>query len=127
MEKISLAFNDAPKWGAQPMWGSTPHFFILIAGLRNHMNSALQDIVNQEIAQLGFSVFEIKQRGTRSRPILEVRITRHDGEGVTIEDCARASRAIEARLDADKTLGEFYTLEVSSPGIRDDVEINWKR
>ncbi len=109
------------------MWGSTPHFFILITGLRNHMNSALQDIVAQEIAPLGFDVFEVKQRGTRSRPILEVRITRQDGQGITIDDCASVSRAIEARLDSDKSFGEFYTLEVSSPGIRDDVEINWKR
>ncbi len=35
--------------------------------------------------------------------------------------------AIEEQLDAGKPLGEFYTLEVSSPGIRDDAEINWKR
>jgi len=27
----------------------------------------------------------------------------------------------------DESLGEFYTLEVSSPGISDDAEINWKR
>ncbi len=91
------------------------------------MNPALQDIVNQEIAPLGYVVFELRQRGTRSRPLLEIRITRQDGQGITVDDCARASRAIEARLDADKTMGEFYMLEVSSPGIRDDVEINWKR
>jgi ribosome maturation factor RimP len=91
------------------------------------MNQTLQDIVAQEIAPLGFDVFEIKQRGTRSRPLLEVRIVRQDGQSVTVDDCARASRAIEARLDADKSLGDFYTLEVSSPGIRDDAEINWKR
>jgi ribosome maturation factor RimP len=59
--------------------------------------------------------------------VLEIRITRRDGEGISAGDCARASRAIEECLDADKSLGEFYTLEVSSPGIRDDAEINWKR
>jgi ribosome maturation factor RimP len=91
------------------------------------MNPALQDVVSQAIAALGFDVFSVQQRGTRSRSVLEVRITRRDGEGITAGDCARASRAIEERLDADKSLGEFYTLEVSSPGIRDDAEINWKR
>ena len=59
--------------------------------------------------------------------MLEVRIARRDGEAVTAGDCAQASRAIEERLDVDKSLGEFYTLEVSSPGIRDDTDINWKR
>jgi ribosome maturation factor RimP len=91
------------------------------------MNPALQDVVVQAIAPLGFDVFGLRQRGTRSRSVLEVRITRRDGEGITAGDCARASRAIEEILDRDKTLGEFYTLEVSSPGISDDAEINWKR
>jgi ribosome maturation factor RimP len=91
------------------------------------MNPALQDIVAQVIAPLGFEIFEIRQRGSRSRPLLDIRIARHDGAPVTIADCTQASRAIEAQLDTDKTLGEFYTLEVSSPGVRDDAEINWKR
>lgn len=91
------------------------------------MNPALQDVVAQAITPLGFDVFSVLQRGTRSRPILEVRIARRDGEAVSVSDCAHASRAIEEQLDAGKSLGEFYTLEVSSPGIRDDAEINWKR
>ena len=91
------------------------------------MNPAVQDIVTQSIAPLGFAIFEIKQRGTRTRPLLEVRIMRQDGNPVTVDDCASASRAIEARLDAEKTLGDFYTLEVSSPGVRDDAELTWKR
>ena len=91
------------------------------------MNPVLQDVVGQAIAPLRFDVFSLLQRGTKSRAVLEVRITRRDGEGVTAGDCARASRAIEERLEADGSLGEFYTLEVSSPGIRDDADINWKR
>jgi ribosome maturation factor RimP len=91
------------------------------------MNPVLQDVVAQAIAPLGFDVFSLRQRGTRSRSVLEVRITRRDSEAITAGDCARASRAIEEHLDADTSLGEFYTLEVSSPGIRDDAEINWKR
>ena len=91
------------------------------------MNPALQDVVVQAIAPLGFDVSSVRQSGNRSRALLEVRITRRDGEGVTAGDCARASRAIEEQLDSNKSLGEFYTLEVSSPGISDDAEINWKR
>ena len=91
------------------------------------MNPALQDIVAQAVTPLGFNIFELKQRGSRARPLLDVRITRQDEAPVTVADCAQASRAIEAQLDADKSLGEFYILEVSSPGIRDDAELNWKR
>ena len=91
------------------------------------MNPALQDLVSQAIAPLGFAVFTLRQRGSRTRPVLEVRIARNDDGPVTVDDCARASRAIEEQLDSGRALGEFYTLEVSSPGIRDDAEINWKK
>jgi ribosome maturation factor RimP len=91
------------------------------------MSPVLQDVITQVITPLGFTLFGLRQRGTKSRPLLEVRIARLDGQRIAVEDCATVSRAIEARLDADKTLGDFYTLEVSSPGIQDDAEINWKR
>jgi ribosome maturation factor RimP len=81
------------------------------------MSEALQDIVVHELEPLGLELFELHSRGTRSRPVLDVRIERKDGEKVTVEDCARASRAIEARLDEGKAVAEKYVLEVSSPGV----------
>jgi ribosome maturation factor RimP len=81
------------------------------------MSVALQDIVVDELAPLGLELFELHSRGTKSRPILDVRIERKDGENVTVEDCARASRAIKAKLDEGNTAGTRYVLEVSSPGV----------
>jgi ribosome maturation factor RimP len=60
---------------------------------------------------------ELRRGGSRSRPTIDVRIERRDGMAVTVDDCARASRALEARLDADRSLGDRYVLEVSSPGV----------
>lgn len=37
--------------------------------------------------------------------------------GVTVEDCVRVSRYMEAYLDADARVPESYSLEVSSPGV----------
>ena len=37
--------------------------------------------------------------------------------GVTIEDCERMSRALEAILDVEDPIKESYILEVSSPGL----------
>ena len=37
-------------------------------------------------------------------------------DGVTVEDCAKASHQISAVLDVEDPLEEAYTLEVSSPG-----------
>lgn len=56
--------------------------------------------------------------GSKGRPVLDIRIDRADLEKVTVGDCERASRAIEARLDAAPDLvTSRYVLEVSSPGM----------
>src|SRR5213078_5039241 len=44
---------------------------------------------------------------------------------VTVADCAAASRALEAWLDADGRLGRRYVLEVSSPGL--ERPLRWHR
>ena len=81
------------------------------------MSTALQDIVIQQLEPLGLELFELHERGTKSRPLLDVRIERKDGAKITVEDCAKASRAIEAKLDEGGTVNERYVLEVSSPGV----------
>ncbi|HVF41088.1 MAG TPA: hypothetical protein VM939_14395 [Gemmatimonadaceae bacterium] len=83
------------------------------------MSEALQDVVASELLPLGLELFELRTGGTRSRPVLDVRIERKDGNKVSVEDCARASRAIEARLDSGSAeIGSNrYILEVSSPGV----------
>ncbi|WP_396206574.1 ribosome maturation factor RimP [Gemmatimonas sp.] len=80
------------------------------------MSESIEPIVAQELDGLGFELVELRRGGSRARPVLEIRIDRRDGEKVTIDDCARASRALEARLEADALVAEQYVLEVSSPG-----------
>jgi ribosome maturation factor RimP len=81
------------------------------------MNETLEAIVDAEITPLGLELFELKIGGGRGRPVLDVRVDRKDGEKVTVENCAAASRAIESKLDADGFAGGNYVLEVSSPGV----------
>ncbi len=38
-------------------------------------------------------------------------------EGISFKNCQRLSRTIEEYLDENQTLGESYTLNVSSPGV----------
>ena len=81
------------------------------------MNDALEHVVAAELDALGFDLFELRQRGSKSRPVLDLRIERRDGSRVSVDDCARVSRAVEKRLEAERFVGEKYVLEVSSPGI----------
>ena len=82
-----------------------------------------------ELEALGYELFELRQGGSKGRPVLDVRIDRRDGEKVTVDDCARASRAIEARLDSGDVVGERYVLEVSSPGVERPLRnaAEWRR
>ena len=81
------------------------------------MNEALQNVVASEIRPLGLDLFDLRISGSKGRPVLDVRVEREDGKKVTIDDCAAASRAIEAKLDAADFGGKRYVLEVSSPGV----------
>ena len=67
------------------------------------MKNALEDFVAQELDSVGYDLIELRRGGTRNRPLIEVRIDRRDGAAVTIDDCAVASRALEARLDGSGT------------------------
>ena len=81
------------------------------------MNDELERVVTTELAALGYELVEFRRRGSKSRPVLDLRVERGDGARVSVDDCVRVSRALEARLDGERLVGERYVLEVSSPGI----------
>jgi len=106
-----------------------PTFFCFGETSRKYMRDAVEDIVSDELTPLGLELFELRMGGSKGRPVLDVRIDRTDGQKVTIDDCARASRAIEARLDSASYAGTRYVLEVSSPGIERPLRnaSDWRR
>jgi ribosome maturation factor RimP len=80
--------------------------------------------IEQELADriedLGFELVEVRWGGSGQRPQLRLRIDRPGsvpGSGVTVDECASVSRALEPWLDAHDALPERYVLEVSSPGV----------
>ncbi|HKO15850.1 MAG TPA: ribosome maturation factor RimP [Gemmatimonadaceae bacterium] len=82
------------------------------------MNDDLERVVASEVDAIGYELVELRRGGTRGRPLIEVRIDRRDGQNVTVDDCAKVSRAIEGQLDGSALVAERYVLQVSSPGDR---------
>lgn len=82
---------------------------------------ALTAELERRVEELGYELVELERAGSRTRPILRLRIDLPDtlpGEpGVSLDDCARVSRALEPFLDARDDLSPRYVLEVSSPGV----------
>jgi ribosome maturation factor RimP len=95
-----------------------PTFFYSRRFPRFDVKDALEDVVVSELDAIGYDLVELRRAGTKSRPLIEVRIDRRDGGSVTVDDCTKASRALEARLDGSALVSPEYVLQVSSPGER---------
>ena len=106
-----------------------PRFFL------SSMNDDLEDLtaqVRRRVTEVGYELVDLRRRGSQTRPLLQVRVDRPDsepGRGITHQNCADVSRALERWLDEVQPLGTRYVLEVSSPGIERPVRWpeHWRR
>jgi ribosome maturation factor RimP len=78
-------------------------------------------LIEDLVAELGFELVALERAGGRRRRRLRLRIDRPDGEpgqsSVTVDDCARVSRAVRVALESGGDGDVEYILEVSSPGV----------
>ena len=93
------------------------------------MSSELETFVQQQVDGLGYDLIEFRRGGTRTRPLLDIRIDRRDGVRVSVDDCAVVSRSLEKQLDDVDIAGPDYVLEVSSPGLERPLRTvaDWRR
>jgi ribosome maturation factor RimP len=92
----------------------------------------LLDPVRRHVAELGFELVEFRRSGPPQRPLIQVRIDRPDsrpGHGVSADDCARVSRALQRLLDASAPVATRHLLQISSPGFERPVRFveHWRR
>lgn len=83
-------------------------------------DAALERELETRVEELGFELVELERAGSRARPIFRMRIDRPDsqpGQGVTVDECVRVSRALQPYMDGRPDIAERYVLEVSSPGV----------
>jgi ribosome maturation factor RimP len=99
--------------------GEVPHIFLFLSVVK----SELEIVVEGALDALGFDLVDLRRGGSRARPVVEIRIDRRDGTQVTVDDCARVSRAIEP------VVGDNTELQVSSPGADRPLktERDWRR
>jgi ribosome maturation factor RimP len=84
----------------------------------------LPDLVEElegRLERMGFELVEAAWVGSPRRPILRIKMDLPDSVpgtgGVSVDQCAKVSRALEPWLDGHPEVPERYVLEVSSPGI----------
>ncbi len=74
-----------------------------------------------QAAQVELYHWELSRAGPRARLLVYI----DSPTGVTLGDCERASRAIEALLDEHDPFAGPYVLEVSSPGVERRLWEEW--
>jgi len=100
------------------------------------LSDSLVESFRTRLEALGLELADLRIGGTQARPLVQVRIEWPPSAGpdvastpapraVSVADCAMASRALEAWLDADGPVGQRYMLEVSSPGL--ERPLRWPR
>ena len=81
----------------------------------NDLIMKVTDLIEPVIESLGIELDELEFKRMKGKALLRVFIDRKGG--VTIDDCERVSREIEAVLDVEDPIPYSYVLEVSSPGL----------
>jgi ribosome maturation factor RimP len=87
------------------------------------LNVRISEMVTSLLTEPGHFLVEVVVTGNRIQKKVVIIIDGDDG--VTIEDCAKLSRALSEVLDEEELIEENYTLEVTTPGI--DAPMKLKR
>lgn len=77
--------------------------------------SRIEALIEPAAEAMGFELVRVRFGGG-TRPVLQIMAERENGE-MSVEDCAKLSRAISALMDVEDPISGEYVLEVSSPGI----------
>lgn len=77
----------------------------------------VEALVGPVLAGMGYEVVRVQLLGSDGQRSLQIMIERADRVTITVEDCAAASRAVSAILDAEDPVAGAYRLEMSSPGL----------
>jgi ribosome maturation factor RimP len=72
-------------------------------------------VIERKLEVMGLELYDLKYHRAGRHSVLRVYIDTPDG--VTIDDCERASRELSVVLDVEGFSKAPYTLEVSSPGV----------
>lgn len=78
-------------------------------------SNELEELVVPELEMLGLECVKVEIAGARQSPTIRLYIDK--AGGVTVGDCAQASRMLSALLERVDPFPGRYMLEISSPGI----------
>ncbi|GAB4185469.1 MAG: ribosome maturation factor RimP [Calditrichia bacterium] len=88
------------------------------------MEDRIAKIVEDIVASENIYLVDFEVKGSKSRPKIFIYIDTMDG--VTIDQCEKVNRMVQAELDALEDFPMEYSLDVSSPGIDKPLKFLWQ-
>jgi ribosome maturation factor RimP len=94
--------------------GQFAHFFMV--GIMPVVDTVkMKELLEPAAEAVGYELVDVEIAGRGANTVLRVYIDAPGG--ITVDDCAEASRHIGAVLDVEDPIAGQYALEVSSPGL----------
>ena len=91
--------------------------------LMTEPRQAIEELVEKHLPDDSHFVVEVKIEEKEGKTRLLILIDAD--QGITIQACAKVSRAVSEELEAKEMIGDAYNIEVSSPGL--DFPLSSKR
>jgi ribosome maturation factor RimP len=91
--------------------------FCFTEARERNLSERIAQLIAPIADELGYELVRVQMQGGARHATLQIMAERRDRKAMIVDDCARLSRAISARLDEADPIDGEYTLEVSSPGI----------
>ena len=89
---------------------------------KKQIEQAVRNLVETEITNLGYEVWDIEYYNDKIEWVLEITIENPSGNPISISDCEKVTHAINPVLDAADPIENSYSLAVSSPGLNRELK-----
>jgi ribosome maturation factor RimP len=81
----------------------------------------LERLAQQAVAAAGFELKGVHLFTHRIPMTVQVLVQRADGRDISLDECASLSAPLAEAIETAEWLGDAYVLEVSSPGVSDNL------
>ena len=82
----------------------------------------LEQLAQAAAAQAGFQMTGVQVLSHRIPMTVQVLVQRTDGQDISLDECASLSAPLGEAIEAAGLLPDAYVLEVSSPGVSDELQ-----
>lgn len=91
------------------------------AALPHPLLPDLERLAQAAVTHAGFELKGVHLFTHRIPMTVQVLVQRADGSDISLDECASLSAPLGEAIEAAEILGDAYVLEVSSPGVSDDL------